>query len=56
MRRRCTFYGFLYSTRLAMVAGSVVVAYYVGHCVWLVYTGRLVEEYIKTSWVYSLLR
>jgi len=55
-RRRCSFYGFLYSTRVAMIAGAVVVIYHVGRCAWLLYTGRLVAEYIKTSWTYSLLR
>ena len=56
VRKRCTLYKFLFSTRLAFVVGAVVVAYHLGRCAWMLYTGRLVEEYIKTSWTYTLLR
>jgi hypothetical protein len=54
-RRRCTFYAFLYSTRVAYVAGTVVVLYAVGRLAYLIVAGRLFDEYIKTSWTYWLL-
>ena len=53
--RRCTFYKFMFSTRLAFAVGAVVVVYYLGRCAWMIHTGSLVEEYMKTSWIYTLL-
>ena len=54
-RKRCAFYSFLYSTRVAYVAGGVVIGYHLARCAWMLHTGSLVEDYLKTSWTYSLL-
>jgi hypothetical protein len=54
-RRRCAFYSFLYSKRVACVAGGVVIAYHLGRCAWMLHTGSLVEDYLKTSWTYALV-
>ena len=54
-RRRCAFYSFLYSKRVACVAGGVVIAYHLGRCAWMLHTGSLVEDYLKTSWTYAVI-
>jgi hypothetical protein len=54
-RRRCTFYAFLYSKRVACVAGGVVIVYHLARCAWMLHTGSLVEGYFKTSWMYPAL-
>lgn len=53
-RRRCTFYAFLYSMRVAYVAGTIVAVYAVGRVVYLIWAGLLFDEYIKTSWTWWL--
>ncbi len=54
-RRRCAFYSFLFSKRVAYAAGGAVIAYHLARCAWMLHTGSLVEDYLKTSWTYAWL-
>jgi len=33
-----------------------VIAYHVARCGYMLYTGSLFEDYLRTSWTYALLR
>lgn len=50
--RRCQWYRFLYSMRLARCFAATLVVYHIGRmAVWLA-DGTLTEEYLKSGWIY----
>ena len=48
------FYGFLYSTRVAWGVAAVVLVYHLTRFAVLVQSGRLLTDYVMTSWPYHL--
>jgi len=53
--RRCQWYRFLYSMKLARFCAATLLVYYFGRmAVWYV-DGTLVEEYLKSGWLYRIL-
>ncbi len=54
-RKPFAFYRFLYSTRMAWGLAGVVVVYYLGHFVVLIASGRLMTDYVMTSWTWPIL-
>ena len=54
IRRRFTFYCFLYSVKLAYVIGALLVLYHLTRTtIWFI-DGRLYADYFTTSWTYQL--
>ena len=54
LKRRLSFYRFLYSTPLALVVGGIVVVYHLSRVAVFAYDGRLFTDYLATSWTYTL--
>ena len=52
----CKFYGFLYSYRLARVVAIILICYHLGRTAYWTYDGTLMNDYVKTSWTYQLLK
>lgn len=53
--RRCQWYRFLYSMRLARMFAVTLLVYHLGRiAVWFA-NGTLVEEYFKSGWLYRLI-
>ncbi len=48
------FYGFLYSMRLAWSVGAIVLVYHLTRVAFMVTSGRLMTDYVMTSWPYHL--
>ncbi|TET38814.1 MAG: DUF2752 domain-containing protein [Planctomycetota bacterium] len=53
-RRRLKFYRFMYSMKLAYILGGALALYHIGRCACWIANGSFVNQYIKTSWTYSL--
>ena len=53
--RRLGFYRFLYSTKVALVFGAGIAIYHVSRCVYFVYNGNMIKDYLSTSWFHNFL-
>ena len=55
-RRECRLHSFLYSRHVAWVLAALMIGYHVARVsVWFM-DGTLVNDYVKTSWTYALLK
>ena len=55
LRRRLSFYRWLYSTRVAWVVGGMLIVYHLGRTAVFCLDGRLFTDYVATSWTYGLI-
>lgn len=54
LKRRLTFYRFMYSTRVAFILGGAFALYHLARVTVYLCDGRLFTDYIATSWTYGL--